>query len=91
MILVITLFEFVPLWVLFVAVGLVGAAGRLALQIYRDDLWPEKLPRPLALLFLGGFGGGVAYLLGESYLTAVALGFMASDVIENLLAGIAPK
>ena len=83
--------EFVPLWVLFALVGLVGAAGRLALQVYRDGEWPGALPRPVALLFLGGLGGGVAYLLGETYLGALALGFMSSDVIENLLAGIAPK
>ena len=81
----------VAVWVPWVALGLVGAAGRLALQIYRDGVFPDALPRPLALLFLGCFGGGVAYLLGESHLAAVALGFMASDVIENLLAGLSPQ
>jgi len=81
----------IAVWVPWVALGLIGSAGRLALQIYRDDSWPKSMPRPLALLFLGCFGGGVAYLLGESHLAAAALCFMASDVIENLLAGLAPK
>jgi hypothetical protein len=80
-----------PVWLVWVALGLVGSAGRLALQIYRDDKWPAALPRPVSLLFLGGLGGGVSYLLGEGHVSAVALGFMASDVIENLLAAMAPK
>ena len=70
--------------------GLCGAGGRLALQVYRDGVWPESVPRVVSLLFLGCFGGGVAYLLGEGHLAAVALGFTASDVIENLLASHGP-
>lgn len=80
-----------PVWVLFGVVGLVGAVARVALQVYRDGVFPDSAPRPVALMFLGAVGGGVAYLLGETYLSALALGFMASDVIENLLAGLAPK
>ena len=90
-ILVISMLGFVPVWVLFALVGLVGAVARVALQVYRDGVFPESAPRPVALMFLGAVGGGVAYLLGETYLGALALGFMASDVIENLLAGLAPK
>ena len=71
--------------------GVVGALARIAIQVYRDGEWPESLPRAVSLVFLGGFGGAVAGLLGESEIGWAALGYGASDVIENLLASKYPK
>jgi len=71
--------------------GVVGALARIAIQVYRDGEWPESLPRAVSLVFLGGFGGAVAGLLGEGEIGWAALGYGASDVIENLLASKYPK
>jgi len=71
--------------------GLFGAVGRVALQMYRDGCWPESVPRLVGLLFLGVVGGVVGFYLGEAVFGVIALGFMASDVIENLFSGVYPK
>ena len=71
--------------------GVVGAVGRIAIQVYRDGVWPESLPRTVSLLFLGALGGALAGLLGEGEISWIALGYGASDVIENLLSSKYPK
>ena len=71
--------------------GLFGAVGRVALQMYRDGCWPESVPRVCGLLFLGVVGGVVGFFLGEAVFGVIALGFMASDVIENLFSSKWPK
>ena len=64
--------------------GLFGACARIALQMYRDGVWPDSVPRVVGLVFLGVTGGVVGFYLGEAVFGTIALGFMASDVIENL-------
>ena len=71
--------------------GVVGAVGRVAVQVYRDGVWPESLPRVVSLVFLGALGGALAGLLGEGEVGWLALGYGASDIIENLLASKYPK
>lgn len=68
-----------------VLIGVVGALSRLALQYYRDGDLEQGYGRSLALLFLGGVGGWLALLIsGYVPIGIWALGFTASDVIENL-------
>jgi len=75
-----------------VVIGLVGALSRLALQYYRDGSLDQGYGKSLALLFLGGVGGWIAYAIsGYVPLASLALGFSASDVIENLLGDYLPS
>jgi hypothetical protein len=80
----------IPDLVVFAAWGFFGAVARIALQMYRDGVWPDSVPRTLGLLFLGVVGGVVGFYLGEAVFGTIALGFMASDVIENLFSAGAP-
>jgi len=80
-----------PVWFWFTVAGVVGALGRVALQVYRDDVYEGSWLRLVSLLFLGGLGGYVGFLLDPSMLSSTALGFVAPDVIENLLSKYAPK
>ena len=83
--------EGLPVWFWFAVAGLVGAGGRVALQVYRDDVYQGSTQRFLSVLFLGLLGGYVAWLVDPSMLASVALGFVAPDVIENLLSKYAPS
>jgi len=74
-----------------VTCGVIGALTRVAVQIYRDGKMPESTPRTISLLFLGAVGGGISGLMDGTELAALALGYGASDVIENLLSSMYPK
>lgn len=69
-----------------VFIGVVGALSRLALQYWRDDALDQSLKRSGALVFLGGVGGWLSFATTGVYVPAAcwALGFSASDVIENI-------
>ena len=83
--------ESLPVWFWFTVAGFLGAFGRIALQVYRDEVYKGTLQKAVALVFLGGLGGYVAWLLDPSMLSSVALGFVAPDVIENLFTKYAPS
>lgn len=69
-----------------VLVGFVGALSRFALQWFRDEALNQTWQKSVALLFLGCVGGWLSYATNGVYAPAAcwALGFSASDVIENL-------
>ena len=79
-----------PVWFWFTVAGLLGAGGRIALQVYRDEVYKGIVEKACSLLFLGCLGGYVAWLLDPSMLASVSLGFVAPDVIENLFSKYAP-
>ena len=79
-----------PVWFWFTVAGLMGAFGRVALQVYRDNVYEGSMQKLVSLLFLGCLGGYVAWLLDPSMLSSTALGFVAPDVIENLFSKYAP-
>jgi hypothetical protein len=75
-----------------VIIGIIGALTRLAVQLIRDGELDQSTAKSGALLFLGAVGGGIAYLIsGYVPLASLALGFSASDVIENLLGNYLPS
>jgi len=73
-----------------IGLGVVGATTRIVVQVHRDDKLPSLL-RGASLIYLGAVGGGISALLQQGWLGALALGYGASDLIENLLARHYPK
>lgn len=74
-----------------IALGIVGALTRIAVQIIRDGKLPDSAPRVVSLIFLGAVSGGIAYLLNQGEIVAISLGYTGSDAIENLLSNAYPK
>jgi len=80
-----------PVLVIPIIAGIIGAGIRIAVQVYRDKQVTQTIPELIAEVFLGAVGGGIAFLLGEGVVASIALGFAAPDAIENLLGGFTPK
>ena len=83
--------ELILIILVYIALGFVGAGGRILLQIYRDGKGSQTLERIMAILGLGCIAGIVAHELKESYLSTLALGFVFPDIAENLLSHYWPK
>ena len=75
--------EWLIILLIYEATGLVGAISRVFFMRLGHGTWC-KWDEAIVFLFFGLVGGGIAYQLGEGYLSAGATGFMMSDIISQL-------
>jgi len=76
-----------------VVIGVLGAGSRILLQLANPEYEPSEKEnqRRLALIGLGAVGGWLALLIvGFNQIAIWALGFVASDVIENIASAYNP-